>query len=209
MMKKILACMLGVLILFSVISVNAEDLNTINFTSDKYEIERGEEVVLTIASNDLTAIEANIKYDTSVWTILNDNSQNSFTLNEETGKFALANLSGEEKITATITLKSKENTTVDSSTIKILDIKASNKSGDDLEISDKEVTIKFKKGTTSGNSQNGENPNDSEYKEIPETNNKPNAQEYPKTGKESIFMGICTLAIVSGIIYIYYRKNNF
>ena len=75
-MKRILVSMLGLLMLFSVVSVKAQDLKTINFTADKTEIKKGEEVKLTIASNELTGIEGTIKYDTSIWILSNKSSQN-------------------------------------------------------------------------------------------------------------------------------------
>lgn len=208
-MKKILVSILIILMLFSIVSVKAEDLKAVSFTADKDEIEKGEEVVLTIQSNELTGIEGTIKYDTSVWNVTNKSSQNSFTLNEETGKFALANLSGEEKVSATVTLKSKENTTVNSSTINICEITASDKSGQSFNISDREATIKFK---SKDNITNDIQENEVEiFENIVETkkNTVNNVQTFPETGANSAFVAIVVLVVISGILYFRYKKYNF
>lgn len=213
-MKKILVTIVVILMLFSFVSINAQEVKTINFTPNKSEIKKGEEVILTIESNELTGIEGTVKYDSSLWEVINKTSQNSFTLNENTGKFALANLTGEEKIVAAITFKSREDTTVDSSSIKLSEIKASNKSGQGLDILDKEVNIKFKKETTTNNSQSGTKPTTSpsieeEYKEIAQVNNNISNQIFPETGKESVVMVVCGLAMILLIVYFKNKKYNF
>lgn len=211
-MRKILVSMVIILMLFSIISVKAEDLKALDFTSDKYEIEKGEQVVLTISSEELTGIEGTLSFDSEVWTLSSKNSQNSFALNEETGKFALANISGEEKISATIILKSKEDTTVESSTIRVSEIEGSDESGESFDISNKEVTIKFKKQT---NTQTPTNtiPNNTipQNKPVATTNNTSNSnvQSFPETGAENIFAVIVILGIISYIAYIKYKKYNF
>lgn len=213
-MKKKLVSIVLILMMFSFVSVNAQEVKTINFTPNKSEIKKGEEVVLTIESNELTGIEGTVKYDSSLWEVINKTSQNSFTLNENTGKFALANLSGEEKVVAAITFKSREDTTVDSSVIKLSEIKASNKSGQGLDILDKEVNIKFKKETTTNNSQSGTKPTTSpsieeEYKEIVQVNNNISNQTFPETGKKSGIMVACGLAMISLIVYFKNKRYNF
>lgn len=211
-MRKILVSMVIILMLFSIISVKAEDLKALDFTSDKYEIEKGEQVVLTISSEELTGIEGTLSFDSEVWTLSSKNSQNSFALNEETGKFALANISGEEKISATIILKSKEDTTVESSIIRVSEIEGSDESGESFNISNKEVTIKFKKQT---NTQTPTNtiPNNTipQNKPVATTNNTSNSnvQSFPETGAENIFAVIVILGIISYIAYIKYKKYNF
>jgi len=210
-MKKILVGLVIILMLFSVVSVNAQDLKTINFTANKTEIKKGEEVKLTITSNELTGVEGKIKYDTSVWTLSNKTSQNSFTLNEETGKFALVNLTGEEKVEAIITLTSKKDTKVDSSIITVSEITASNKTGESFEISDKEVTIKFEKEVALNSNPNEIEPNGKtekeEYKEIIQTNT--NAPKLPDTGSENTLIVITLLTIISTVLYIRYKKYSF
>lgn len=111
MKKKLLVSLVAIILVLSFTVVKAEDEKNLTFTSDKTQIEKGEEIVLTISSSELTGIEGTLNYDKTVWTLENKTSQNSFTLNEDTGKFALANVSGEESISVTITLKSSAEAT--------------------------------------------------------------------------------------------------
>lgn len=215
-MKKVLVNFIILLIVFSIIPVMAEDLKIVNFTSDKTEIEKGEEIVLTISSEELTGIEGKIKYDSTVWTLLEKASQNSFTLNENTGKFALANISGEEKISATLTLKSKEDTTVDSSTITISGIVGSNKTGESFNISDKNVTIKFKTEVFEEIPEEPVQDPAEEPVQKPVNTTKPtvnnttnNVQNFPETGAENIFAVIAIVGIIAYISYFKYKKYNF
>ena len=66
-MKRILITIFMVLMLFSIVSVTATDTKELNFTSDKYEIERGQSIVLTISSEELTAIEGTLKFDKNIY----------------------------------------------------------------------------------------------------------------------------------------------
>lgn len=211
-MKKVALMLIIILLLFSIASVQAADEKALNFRSDKQEINKGEEIKLTISSEELTGIEGTISFDSEVWTLSSKNSENSFALNEETGKFALANISGEEKISATIILKSKEDTTVESSIIRVLEIEGSDESGESFDISNREVTIKFKKQS---NTQTPTNtiPNNTipQNKPVATTNNTSNSnvQSFPETGAENIFAVIVILGIISYISYIKYKKYNF
>lgn len=206
MNKKIVAGLISISLLLGVVSVKAADEKTVKLTSDKDEIKKGEEVVITIESKELTGIEGTLSYETSDWTLSTKDSENSFTLNQETGKFALANISGEEKISATLTLKSNTSSQASSSTIKIKEITGSDKSGGSYTIEDKEVTIKFKKdSTTADNTNQTEN-----IKTIQEKNATiSNSTSFPKTGSESVFIGIVGLGILAGAAYITYKKNNY
>lgn len=217
-MKKVLVNFIILLMVFSIIPVMAEDLKTVSFTSDKTEIEKGEEIVLTIFTEELTGIEGKIKYDSTVWTLSGKTSENSFTLNENTGKFALANISGEEKISVTITLKSKKETIVDSTVINLIGMVGSNKTGESFNISDKNVTIKFK---TESFQQIPEEPvqdpaEDPVQKPVNTTKPTPtvnnttnNVQKFPETGSENIFAVITIVGIIAYISYFKYKKYNF
>ena len=144
-MKKklvLVTIIMTLMILISVIS-NAADVKSLIFSSDKDEITRGESVQFTISSSELTGIEGTLKYDKNVWSVESKSSDYSFTINEETGKFVLVNLSGKEEIEAKIILKSSKDTKESSSKIEILDIIGSNSTGEKYEISDKSITIKF------------------------------------------------------------------
>lgn len=217
-MRKILVSMVIILMLFSIISVKAEDLKNLNFTANQYEIEKGEEVVVTISSNELTGIEGILNYDSSVMTLTNKNSENSFTLNEATGKFALANLQGEEEISVNLTFKSKEDTTEESTVISVIQIVGSNKTGEGYDFSDKSVTIKFKVEEPPVEEPPVEEPPVEEppYEEIPEdkptqiVNNTTNkVEKLPDTGSGNIFMIITTVGIIAVAAYITYKKYNF
>ncbi|MBQ2916819.1 MAG: hypothetical protein IJE59_01360 [Clostridia bacterium] len=217
-MKKVLVNFIILLIVFSIIPVMAEDLKTVNFISDKTEIEKGEEIVLTISSEELTGIEGKIKYDSTVWTLSEKASQNSFTLNENTGKFALANIGGEEKISATITLKSEKETTVDSTIINLIGIVGSNKTGESFNISDKAITIKFKTEVFEDIPEEpvqdpAEDPVQKPVnttKPTPTVNNTTNnVQKFPETGSENIFAVIAIVGIIAYISYFKYKKYNF
>lgn len=211
-MKKATLMLIIILLLFSITSVQAADEKALNFSSNKQEINKGEEIQLTISSEELTGIEGTLSFDSEVWTLSTKNSENSFTLNEETGKFALANISGEEKISATIILKSKEDITVESSIIRISGIKGSDKSGQSFDISNKEVTIKFKKQTNTQTPTNTISNNTiPQNKPVATTNNtsSSNVQSFPETGAENIFAVIVILGIISYISYIKYKKYNF
>mgnify|MGYP003303518394 CR=1 FL=1 len=217
-MKKVLVNFIILLMVFSIIPVMAEDLKTVSFTSDKTEIEKGEEIVLTISSEELTGIEGKIKYDSTVWTVSNKSSQNSFTLNENTGKFALANIGGEEKISATITLESEKETTVDSTIINLIGIVGSNKTGESFNISDKAITIKFKTEVFEEIPEEpvqdpAEDPVQKPVnttKPTPTVNNTTNnVQKFPETGSENIFAVITIVGIIAYITYFKYKKYNF
>ena len=211
-MKKILVSMVIILMLFSIISVKAEELKKLDFTANEYEIEKGEEVVLTISSDELTGIEGILKYDSSVLTITSKNSENSFTLNEEKGsnafgKFALVNLGAEEEITVKLTFKSKEDTTVDSTVISISEIVGSDKTGGGFDIDEKTVTIKFKKEEPK-EPEIPEIPEEPEVPEIPEEPTEKN-EDLPETGVENIYMILLVLGIISVIAYLKHKKYNF
>lgn len=216
-MKKVALMLIIILLLFSITAVQAADEKALNFSSNKREIDKGEEIQLTISSEELTGIEGTLSFDSEVWTLSSKNSENSFALNEETGKFALANISGEEKISATIILKSKEDTTVESSIIRVSEIEGSDESGESFNISNKEVTIKFKKQTNTqtptNTIPNNTIPNNTipQNKPVATTNNTSNSnvQSFPETGAENIFAVIVILGIISYIAYIKYKKYNF
>lgn len=212
-MKKVASIILIIMLLFSITSVKAADEKNLTFKSNKTEINRGEEVVLTISSNELTGIEGILKYDKTVWTLENKTSQNSFTLNDETGKFALANIAGEGNISVDITLKSKKETTVDSSTIKIEEIVGSDKTGGEYKSFDKkEVTIKFKTPQNtkpSTNNQPSNNPQQSSSTTNLPKNNTSVTKNIPYTGVEDIFTVIIILGVLSFIFYLGYRKYNY
>lgn len=235
-MRKILVSMVIILMLFSIISVKAEDLKNLSFTANEYEIKKGEEVVVTISSNELTGIEGTLKYDSSVMTLTNKDSGNSFTLNDATGKFALANLQGEESISVNLTFKSKEDTTVESTVISVIEIVGSNKTGEGFDFSDKSVTIKFKVEEPPVDPEPDPEPEpdpapnpdpeletppveeqpEDDFEEIPEdkptqiVNNTINkVEKLPDTGSGNIFIIITIVGTISIAAYITYKKYNF
>jgi len=222
-MKKVVSVLAIILLLFGFYFVKAADEIKLEFKSDKSEIEKGEEVVLTISSDKLTGIEGRLKYDSSVWTLEKKESQHSFTLNDENGKFALANLAGEEEISVDITFKSKKDTTVDSSTITISEIVGSNLTGNGYDITDKPVTIKFKKHSEETEPTENEVNNFVPINEVNNTNtnvitntntnvnNNTNAEkkEIPYTGSSNIFAILVAIGTIGVISYIQYKKYDF
>jgi len=205
-MKKTVSIIIALLLLICSISSYAADEKEMLLASDKTEITKGEEVEITISSNELTGIEGTLEFEADDWTLEEKTSNNSFTLNEVTGKFALANISGEEKISVKLTLKSKENTAATSSTIKVTGIAASDKSGQGYEISDKSVTIKFKTDEIV-EPTNSTKETVNEYVQINSVSSE--EKQIPYTGEENIFISITVLMVVSFGLYIGYKKNNF
>ena len=211
-MKKVVSVLAIILLMVSFSYVQAADEKNLEFKSDKNEIEKGEKVVLTLSSEELTGIEGRLNYDSAVWTLENKSSQNSFTLNEDNGKFALANIAGEEKISVDITLKSKKDTTLDSSTITISEIVGSNLTGNGYNISDKPVTIKFKKNAetvTPVENNTSDTNNFVPIKEVNNTNTSVETKDIPYTGSSNMFILITAVGIIGIISYIQYKKYNF
>lgn len=212
-MKKVVSIIAIMLLIFSFTYVQAADEKKLEFKSDKMEINKGEKITLTISSNELTGIEGTLKFESNDWILESKSSNNSFTVNEETGKFALANISGEEKISATITLKSKEDTKAESSTIVMSGIKGSNKSGEGFDISDKKVVINFKKEVNNQDPINEIPDKQTPNKETPKketVQNKPVATEkIPYTGSFDMFIVFTIVGVVAIVSYIGYKKYNF
>lgn len=227
-MKKVISIILIILITTFTLNIEAADEKNLTFKSNQKEINKGEKITLTISSNELTAIEGTIKYNTTIWTLESKTSQESFTLNEETGKFALANIAGEEKISVDIVLKSKEDITVNSDTIELLSIIGSNKTGEGYILPDKEVKIDFKATQNGEESTNNQTSTNDKTDTNNQTSNKANQDQQttkkttttatnasnkpetiPYTGVENIFITIAFLGVLSLVFYLGYKKYNY
>jgi len=213
-MKKIILSLLMVTVLVSCVtfSVRAADAKSLSFTASAKEIKKGDEVTLTLSSKELTGIEGNISYDSSIWTLTNKTSNNVFTVNDQTGKFVLTNTDGQKNISATITLKSKTSSKAKSGTITISNILGSDgESETGYNISNKSVTIKFK---TDGTKKEDTTTKDysEKKKETKKTKTTKKATKkitLPQTGVEMIVPAIILLVTISGIVsFIKIKKNK-
>ena len=241
-MKKILSLLIMVMIITISIVSYATVTVTTNLSADKTTLKVGDEVTFTFSINSVTDIEGGLKtiqgtivYDQNIFEELTTSSKVdtngwSTELNTQNNMFAGTSSGKTSGGIFTLTLKAKEDITVDSTTVTIKDIKTTDAGNDDEIVNVDSVQVVLNKSNVTGDDDKEENETNQNTigttnttdDEITSTTNKINNNSTSKNSTTSVTNSLpktgisyCVIiasfilvivAIISIIKYKYYNK---
>ena len=203
-MKKSKISLLIFVLIISLFGVVNAASGSINLGASSETVKKGETFTVTLigtADNNITALQANLEYNTNKLSIDNKKVGAGFADLSGENEIAIAATSSDSlSKTATlytITFKVADDATAGETEIKFKNISLAvvneNKEQETAKVADESITIEIVKNATENKVENSTNNDDN----------------LPQTGIEDInFVLIASLVVISIISYLMYRKYN-